>query len=119
MAGKDHLFKKGYPPLPGAGRPKESTQQKWYDLKWWYKLITDNVEALNEVQKVELGLKGLALLVSKLPAIPATPSESAQRVEDARGILDAASATPRIGSQSSVGDSVSKIQTGTETKTSL
>ena len=113
------LFQKGHEALPGAGRPKGSTDQKWYDLKWWYQLILDNYEKLNEVQKVELGLKGLALLVSKLPSIPASPKESAERVEDAKTLLDAYSATPTIGSGSGVGNSISQIQAGTETKTSL
>jgi hypothetical protein len=113
------LFQKGHEAIPGAGRPKGSTDQKWYDLRWWYQLILDNYEKLNEVQKVELGLKGLALIVSKLPSIPATPKESAERIEDAQAILNAYSSTPAISSGSSMEERVPEIQTGTEATNSI
>lgn len=83
-------FVKGDPNINRNGRPEGAKDKRWYDLNWWYSLIIDNVDKLNEVQKVELGLKGLALIVSKLPQVPATPQESVDRVVDVHGELNKA-----------------------------
>lgn len=90
-------FVPGDPKINRAGRPKGSVEHSWYNLRWWHKLILDNYEKLTDVQKVELGLKGLSMLVAKLPSIPATPSESVQRVVDVHGELEKAESNEKIG----------------------
>lgn len=83
---------KGKPFLPGdsrinkAGRPFGAVDKRWYDLQWWYNLIIDNYEKLTPQQKVELGVRGLSLLVSKMPSLPATPKDSLENAKKAQEI---------------------------------
>ena len=88
MRGKP--FVKGDPRCYRKGRPVGSFEKKWYDIRWWYNLIVENQEKLTPRDKVELGLKGMALLIQRLPNIPATPEESVQRVIDVHGSLEKA-----------------------------
>ena len=61
----------------GPGRPKGSVTTKWYDLHWWFTLVTENIKTMPASEKAEIGMKGLAMLVEKMKALPATPQESA------------------------------------------
>lgn len=112
MRGKP--FVKGDPRINVAGRPVGATDQKWHDIKWWYNLVLDNYQKLSDREKVELGLKGMALLISKIPILPATPDESVQRVIDVHGELEKAEAnanTRPTDDAICVGTSETEIQT--------
>lgn len=86
MPGKGKPFTSDDSRINRAGRPVNSIDQRWYDLQWWYNLIVENYEELNAAQKVELGVRGLSLLVSKMPTLPATPRESVANVNRAQEI---------------------------------
>lgn len=122
MPGKGKPFVSGDPRINLAGKPTGIRDQKWHDLKWWYNLVLDNYKDLNAVQRVELGLKGLALLVSKLPSLPATPDASVQRVIDVRGELESAEKNENIKPGSDavrMGTGETQIQAGTEAERGL
>lgn len=80
MPGKGKPFVAGDSRINKTGRPAGSVSEKWYSLNWWFSLIQDNYEKLTPREKVELGAKGLNMLVAKMQNLPKTPEESAHRV---------------------------------------
>ena len=101
MPGKGKPFTSDDSRINRTGRPPGAVDHRWHDIKWWYQLVVENYESMPARQKVELGLRGMAMLISKMPTLPATPQESVNRILDVNGELEKAEANasnPKPGS---------------------
>lgn len=122
MPGPGRKFVVGDPRINREGRALGATDRKWMDIKWWFSHVEANIDKMLPHQRVEAGLRGMAMLLAKMPQLPSTPQESVKRVEDARIELLEACQNEIVKSGSdptSVGNSLPEIQARTETKTSL
>lgn len=64
----------------GPGRPKGMKNKCWNSLLYWFTLVDHNIEQLSPKDQVEIGVKGLSLLIEKMRSIPASPDESVKNV---------------------------------------
>lgn len=81
MPGKGKPFVPNDPRINRDGRPVGATDKKWNDVRWWFTLITENYEKMKPREKVDAGLRGLSLLISKMPNLPKDPDESLERAK--------------------------------------
>jgi hypothetical protein len=73
---------KGHPKW--GGRAKGTPNKNYLDVQEWAKLIWDGADKanLNGKELIELGFRGLGLLLPKVPGIPGSPSESVRNVDE-------------------------------------
>ncbi len=74
-------FKSNDPRINRKGRPVGSIDHRWHDVKWWFNLISENYEKLTPREKVDAGLRGITLLISKMQNLPKDPEESLHRAK--------------------------------------